>query len=112
MQETNALSSRQKKTLRQVAHHLDPVVTIAEQGVSQGVLDETERALTDHELIKVRISIADRTARGELADRLAESTAAEIVQKIGKVIVLYRHNARANTKLSNVARFLGTTIVQ
>ena len=100
MQETNALSSRQKKTLRQVAHHLDPIVTIGEQGVSQGVLDETKRALADHELIKVRISVADRAMRGELAHSLAEGAAAQIVQKIGKVIVLYRHNARANTKLS------------
>jgi RNA-binding protein len=106
MTDTPDLSSRQKKQLRQVAHHLASVVTIGDQGMSEGVLQETNRALTDHELIKVRLAGADRAERAALAESLATSTDAQIVHRIGKVIVLYRYNKKANPQLSNVLRYL------
>ena len=49
------LSSQQKKSLRGIAHHLDPVVAVSERGLSEGITEETERALNDHELIKVKV---------------------------------------------------------
>jgi RNA-binding protein len=99
--------ARQKRALRQIAHHLNPVVTIAEKGISERLQDETERALTDHELIKVRVSIDDRSTRRTLGTELAQACQAQIVQVIGKIFVLYRANPEANPKLSNVARFGG-----
>jgi len=100
-----SLSAAEKKTLRQIAHHLEAVVTVGDQGVSDGVIAETERALHDHELIKVKLAVSDRSARHAMGNGLAESCAAEIVQAIGKVIVLYRANPKPNPKLSNVARY-------
>ena len=100
-----SLSSREKKSMRQIAHHLDAVVIVAEQPVSDGVALETERALHDHELIKVKIAIEDRETRWAAAQSLAESCGAEIVQRIGKVAVLYRVNPAANAKLSNLRRY-------
>ncbi len=99
------LTSRDKKRLRQIAHHLDAVVTVADQGISDGVTAETERALQDHELIKVRLSIGDRDARRAAGDDLASRTAAQVVQHIGKIMVLYRANPKADARLSNVARY-------
>ena len=99
--------ARQKRALRQIAHHLNPVVTIAEKGISDHLRDETERALTDHELIKVRVSLDDRSTRKALGTELAQACQAQIVQVIGKIFVLYRANPEANPKLSNVARFGG-----
>ena len=99
--------ARQKRALRQIAHHLNPVVTVAEKGISDHLRDETERALTDHELIKVRVSIDDRGARKALGTELAQVCQAQIVQVIGKIFVLYRANPEANAKLSNIARFGG-----
>ena len=99
------LTAKDKRRLRQVAHHLQPIVTIAERGMTAGLLDETRRALTDHELIKTRINIADRGARKELGEALAMHCEAEIVQVIGKVWVLYRANPDAEPRLSNVARY-------
>lgn len=99
--------ARLKRALRQIAHHLNPVVTVAEKGISERLQGETERALTDHELIKVRISIDDRSARKTLGNELAEACQAQIVQVIGKIFVLYRANPEANPKLSNIARFGG-----
>ena len=44
-----------KRAFRGVAHHLDPVVSVSDRGLSDGIIAETERALTDHELIKVKV---------------------------------------------------------
>ena len=99
------LSSKEKRRLRQVAHHLQPVVIVAEKGVTEGLLDETRRALTDHEIIKAKVNVADRDARRELGELLATQSGSEIVQVIGKVWVLYRANPDADPRLSNVARF-------
>jgi RNA-binding protein len=99
------LTSKDKRRLRQVAHHLQPIVTIAERGMTDGLLDETRRALTDHELIKAKINVVDRDLRKELGAALAAECEAEIVQVIGKVWVLYRPNPDAEPRLSNVARF-------
>jgi RNA-binding protein len=100
-----SLSSREKKSMRQIAHHLDAVVTVAAQPISDGVAQETERALHDHELIKVKFAIEDREARWAAAQSLAGSCNAEVVHKIGKVAVLYRANPKANSKLSNISRY-------
>ena len=95
-----------KKSLRGVAHHLDPIIAVSERGISDGIVEETERALSDHELIKVKVFSADRSSRGEVASALAEATSSIVLQQIGKVAVLYRHNPKANPKLSNIARYL------
>ncbi|MEM9622614.1 MAG: YhbY family RNA-binding protein [Pseudomonadota bacterium] len=99
------ISNREKKVFRQIAHHLDAVVTVATQGLTPGVVGETERALTDHELIKVRLALAERTERQAAAHELAEQCAATVIQNIGKVVVLYRKNPKADPKLSNIARY-------
>ena len=98
------LSSQQKKSLRSIAHHLDPVVAVSERGLSEGITEETERALNDHELIKVFDN--DRAVRQEIANELAEKTGSVVLQKIGKIAVLYRKNPNANAKLSNVSRYV------
>ncbi|NOX50630.1 MAG: ribosome assembly RNA-binding protein YhbY [Gammaproteobacteria bacterium] len=99
------LTSSEKKPLRQIAHHLQAVVSIGEQGLSAGVVAETQRALSDHELIKVKLGIADRQLRNECADELAKLCQANVVQCIGKVAVLYRASPKANPKLSNINRY-------
>jgi RNA-binding protein len=100
-----SLLSREKKSLRQIAHHLDAVVIVGDQGVSEGVVQETERALVDHELIKVKLAMTDREERRAAAESLATTCNAEVVQSIGKVIVLYRENTKASPKLSNIQRY-------
>lgn len=93
------------RNLRRIAHHLDPVVLVGEQGVSDAVVTETGRALADHELIKVKIHAGDREVRRELAEALAAATDAAVVQSIGKVWVLFRRNPEPDPKLSNLTRF-------
>ena len=95
-----------KKAFRGVAHRLDPVVSVSDRGLSDGIIAETERALTDHELIKVKVDALQKADRLAITEMLAEQTQAAVIQNIGKVAVLYRKNQRANPKLSNVSRYL------
>ena len=101
------LSGQMKKAFRGVAHHLEPVVSVSDRGLSDGIIAETERALIDHELIKVKVDALQKSDRLAITTALAEQTQATVIQNIGKVAVLYRKNQRANPKLSNVSRFLG-----
>ncbi|MEZ5559674.1 MAG: ribosome assembly RNA-binding protein YhbY [Pseudomonadales bacterium] len=99
------MDTRTRKRLRQIAHHLDPVVIVGDQGISDAVVAETVRALDDHELIKVKIHSEDRTERQQLGDTLAAACAAECIQRIGKIVVLYRKNPEPKANLSNLVRF-------
>ena len=94
------------RTLRGLAHHLDPILTIGESGATDNAVRELDRALTDHELVKVRLHMDDRAARRAVIEDLRERSGATLVQRIGKVVVLYRANPEARPALSNVARYL------
>lgn len=98
------ISADRKKNLRTIGHKLNPIVTIAGNGLSEGVLQELNRALDDHELIKVKLAIAEREDRKALVTELVALPNVELIQEIGKVVLLYRHNKKANPKLSNLHR--------
>jgi RNA-binding protein len=85
-----ALTEKQKKHLRRLAHPMHPLVMLGNAGLTEGVVNELERALTDHELVKVGARVGDRAARDEALGTLATRTNAEIVQRIGNVGVFYR----------------------
>ena len=60
------------RRLRRIAHHLNPVVSIGDAGLTDAVAAETERALRDHELIKVKIHSESREQRKTFCTELAE----------------------------------------
>ena len=99
-----ALSIQERKRLRQIGHALSPVVMLGGQGLTENVIEETNRALNDHELIKVKIVAEDREARAALIEEIAQATDAQIVQTIGKIVLLYKKAAKQNQKLSNLVR--------
>ena len=84
------LTSAQRRELRARAHILRPVVQIGNDGLSPGVVGETDRALTAHGLIKVRIIDEAREDRAGMLDALCAATGAAAVQHIGKTLVLWR----------------------
>ena len=100
-----ALSIQERKRLRQIGHALNPVVMLGGQGLTESVVEETKRALSDHELIKVKIGGEDREARAAAMQEIAEVTGAEVVQTIGKIVLLYKKATKQNPKLSNLVRF-------
>jgi len=83
------LKASQKKNLRAKTHHLKPLVTVADKGLSETVIAEIERALNDHELIKVKLR-SDRETRQAWARSIAEQCKAELLQSIGQVACFYK----------------------
>jgi len=88
------LSEPQKKHLRGLAHALRPVVMVGQQGLRDSVHEELEQALTAHELVKIKVSVGDRTARDAAIQALCERSGAELVQRIGNMAVLFRRNRK------------------
>ena len=99
-----ALTQDQKKRFRKLAHHLKPVVTVSESGISPGVMAELDRALEDHELIKVRIHALERADRRAIIESLCQQTGAETAQVIGKVAGRYSTARKPKPRLSNLIR--------
>jgi RNA-binding protein len=97
------ISADRKKQFRTIGHKLNPIVTVAGNGLSESVLMELNRALDDHELIKVKLALAERDERKAIVAELQKLRNVELIQEIGKVVLLYRANKNANPKLSNVA---------
>jgi RNA-binding protein len=86
------LTEPQRKHLRRLGHDRNPIVLIGQGGLSPNVVAEMDRALTDHELVKVRARVGDRGERDRILDDLAAATRSELVQRIGHVALYYRRN--------------------
>ncbi|MEN0106402.1 MAG: YhbY family RNA-binding protein [Pseudomonas sp.] len=99
------LTQEQKKQYKSIGHHLKPVLIVADNGLTEGVLAELERALTDHELIKIQLRITERESRLAAINELCTTAKGELVQVIGKMALIYRKNPKVNKQLSNVTRF-------
>ena len=87
------MSEKQKKHLRRLAHPMNPIVMLGNAGLTEGIIKELDRALNDHELVKVAARVGDRVARDAALGDLALRTSSEIVQRIGHVGVFYRRRA-------------------
>ncbi len=95
-----ALTQSQRRHLRGLAHPKKPVVWIGQHGLTAGVRNELQIALDAHELIKVSVRTGDRAARDVLVAELAGALGAELVQRIGNVVTLYRaHPAEPRIRL-------------
>ncbi|MFW5815574.1 MAG: YhbY family RNA-binding protein [Wenzhouxiangella sp.] len=88
-----ALTNTQRKYLRGLTHDLDPVVMVADKGLSENVRSEIEQALTHHELIKVKVR-AERDQRRAWIEEIAALTGAEVVHQIGQVACYYRRHPK------------------
>ena len=84
------LTPAERSDLRARAHHLNPVVTVAGNGLTPAVLTEIERALQAHELIKVKVQGAEREQREALMQELCAAVDAAPVQHIGSILVVWR----------------------
>jgi RNA-binding protein len=96
-------SQQQKKHYRAIGHILDPIVTVAGKGLSETVITELNRALDDHELIKIRIN-SDRESRKEILAELVKATQATVIQTIGGIALILRASGTPNPSLSNLVR--------
>ncbi len=88
------LSPIQRRTLRAAAHHLNPVVSISQKGLTPSVLAEIDRSLKAHELIKLRLYGIERENREALFTEICTALNCAEVQHIGNLLVLWRENPK------------------
>ena len=87
---STVLTARERAHLKARAHALEPVVHAGNSGVTETLVAEVDRALTAHELIKVKIAAGDRAERFAIGDEICVRTAATAVHRVGKVVILWR----------------------
>ena len=91
------LTGKQRHYLRGLAHALDPVVHLGKRGLDDSVIAAIDRALLDHELIKVKVGEGAALDRHEAADAVAAKTKSEVAQVLGNIVVLYKPRAEKPT---------------
>ncbi len=84
------LSPKQIKFLKARAHQLKPVVLMGQSGLTEPFMEELKNTLAIHELIKIKLSVADKSQRSVVVDSILKETAAEKIQLLGNTLTLYR----------------------
>jgi RNA-binding protein len=84
------LSGKQRRHLRALGHELRPIVQIGKDGIDDGLVTAIDRALLDHELVKIRVGENAGIDRHEAANELAGKTHSEVAQVVGNTVLLYR----------------------
>ena len=84
------LSGKQRRHLRALGHHLDAVLQIGHEGVTEAVVKQAGAQLEAHELIKIKVSENAPEDRRSSASQLAEKTGAHLAQVLGRTALLYR----------------------
>jgi RNA-binding protein len=84
------LTGKQRRHLRALGHALRPVAQVGKEGISEGMIAAVDRALADHELVKVRIAESAGLDREDAAEELASRTESAVAQVLGNVVLLYR----------------------
>lgn len=92
--EVPALTSRQKKFLKGLAHDLPALVQVGKEGLSDSLIEATNIELERRELIKVKLGKNSGVAKDMGGEQLSRATGSHLVQIIGKTLVLYRHNPK------------------
>ena len=83
------MTGKQKRYLRALAHPLKPLVNLGKQGLSPENRREIESQLLDHELIKCKVLDSCPLSKKECAAEISKQTEIEVIQVIGKTIVLF-----------------------
>jgi RNA-binding protein len=88
------LAGELRRALRGHGHHLSAIVQIGKAGVTDAVVKQLQQALADHELVKVKLGGECPTDRFEVAARLESEPGVQLVQLVGRVLLLYKRHPR------------------
>ena len=91
-----------RKRFKAIGHSLKPVIIISHKGLSANIRNEIDRALSDHELIKIKILTAKRADRDDISKEICRHHNAEYIQGVGHVILIYRPSKNTSPRLSNL----------
>ncbi|HEY2747536.1 MAG TPA: ribosome assembly RNA-binding protein YhbY [Polyangia bacterium] len=88
------LSGKQRRFLRAMGHHKDPIVQVGKDGISEGLLSALDVALDTHELVKVKLGDSAGADRRALGAAIAEAAGGELVQVLGRTVLVYRRRKK------------------
>lgn len=89
-----SLTGKQRRHLRALGHHLDPLVQLGKHGLSDGIVAAIDATLEEHELVKIRIGTECPEDRHDVAERLPSLVRAELGQVLGRTLLLYRRHPK------------------
>ena len=84
------LTGKQRRYLRGLGHELKVVVQVGKNGIDAGLIAAVDQALTDHELVKIKVADNADMDRHEAADAIAQKTKSYVAQVLGNTVLLYR----------------------
>lgn len=84
------LTGKQRRHLRGLGHDLKVLVQVGKGGIDPGLITAVQQALSDHELVKIRVADNAELDRHEAADAIAQQTKSEVAQVLGNTVLLYR----------------------
>uniref|UniRef100_UPI0005CBDB9D ribosome assembly RNA-binding protein YhbY n=1 Tax=Syntrophaceticus schinkii TaxID=499207 RepID=UPI0005CBDB9D len=93
------LTGKQKRYLRSLAAKMTPLLQVGKSGISDNVITQLDDALTARELTKVRVLPNCPLEASEAASILSERTQSELIQVIGRNVVLYRRGKEPKIEL-------------
>ena len=93
------LTGKQKRYLRGIGHNLNAIFQIGKEGVHQTQIEGIDAALEAHELIKIKILESCCETKNEVAIEISMKTKADVVQILGRTILLYRPSEKGIYKL-------------
>lgn len=97
-----ALTGKQTRHLRALGHHLEPVVQIGKNGITEAVIAQLAEAIDHHELVKVKLLPECPVDRNEAGAELASALGADLAQTLGRTILLWKRNPqKAKVELPN-----------
>lgn len=87
------LNGKQRRALRALGHHLEPVVMLGKDGITEQLINAVDQALEDHELIKIKVGESSPIDRHEAAEALSAATRSAVAQVLGRTLLLFRRRA-------------------
>ena len=84
------MTSKQRAYLKSLAANIDPVVQIGKSSLTPEIIQSVYEAFNTRELIKISILKTCLEDPGEMANTISERTHSQVVQIIGRKIVLYK----------------------
>ena len=99
--QSNEITDEQIIFLRKSCHHIKPIVTVGNAGLTENVMSEVELALSHHELVKIKIA-GSSDERKDIANRIVTQTSAVLVQSIGHTASFYREADKPKIKLPKI----------
>ena len=85
-------SGKLRRSLRAHGHALSPIVHVGKAGMTPAVVKQVEQALADHELVKLKVDADSPDDRFAAADQLAAQPGVNVVQILGRAILIYKRH--------------------